>query len=66
MSKEKQTAIHDPDYSEGTVYVDLTMQEVLEACERYKSDKQFNQALMTVYNPKTDNSWVYWSLGDET
>lgn len=34
----------------GKVYVDLTVDEVLEACKRYESDKKFDEELNKVYN----------------
>jgi len=34
----------------GKVYVDLTVDEVLEACKRYASDKAFDEELDKVYN----------------
>jgi len=46
----KKTAIIDDRVPLGKVYVDLTVDEVLEACKRYASDKAFDEELDKVYN----------------
>tara|TARA_R100000781_G_scaffold113638_1_gene82565 strand:+ start:4182 stop:4355 length:174 start_codon:yes stop_codon:yes gene_type:complete len=46
----KKTAIIDDRVPLGKVYVDLTVDEVLEACRRYASDKKFDEELDKVYN----------------
>ena len=38
-----KTAIIDKRVPLGKVYVDLTVDEVLEACKRYASDKAFDE-----------------------
>ena len=50
MSK---TAIIDDRVPLGKVYVDLTVDEVLEACKRYASDKAFDEELDKIYNKET-------------
>jgi len=46
----KKTAIVDERVPLGKVYVDLTVDEVIEACKRYESDKKFDEELAKVYN----------------
>ncbi len=45
-----KTAIIDERVPLGKVYVDLTVDEVLEACKIYASDKAFDKELAKVYN----------------
>tara|TARA_R100000005_G_C4884531_1_gene134492 strand:+ start:508 stop:681 length:174 start_codon:yes stop_codon:yes gene_type:complete len=45
-----KTAIIDERVPLGKVYVDLTVDEVLEACKRYEADKKFDEELNKVYN----------------
>ena len=49
----KKTAIIDKRVPLGKVYVDLTVDEVLEACKRYASDKAFDEELARIYNKDT-------------
>ena len=49
----KKTAIIDERVPLGKVYVDLTVDEVLEACKRFESDKKFDEELAKVYNKET-------------
>jgi len=49
----KKTAIIDERVPLGKVYVDLTVDEVIEACKRYASDKAFDEELARVYNKET-------------
>ena len=49
----KKTAIIDERVHLGKVYVDLTVDEVIEACKRYDSDKKFDEELAKVYNNET-------------
>tara|TARA_Y100001937_G_scaffold59110_1_gene81150 strand:- start:1829 stop:1999 length:171 start_codon:yes stop_codon:yes gene_type:complete len=51
-----KTAIIDERVPLGKVYVDLTVDEVLEACNRYKADKEFDKQLNEVYNNKKGDS----------
>jgi len=48
-----KTAIIDKRVPLGKVYVDLTVDEVLQACKRYASDKAFDKELAKVYNKET-------------
>lgn len=50
----KKTVIIDERVPLGKVYVDLTVDEVLEACKRYASDKAFDEELAKVYNKETN------------
>jgi hypothetical protein len=61
-----RTGILDPRVPLGKVYVDLTVDEVLEACRRYIMDKNFDAKLDEVYNNDHNESWDYWSEGDIT
>ena len=45
-----KTAIIDGRVPLGKVYVELTVDEVLEACKRFESDKKFDEELAKVYN----------------
>ena len=45
-----KTAIIDKRVPLGKVYVDLTVDEVLEACKIFESDKKFDEELAKVYN----------------
>ena len=45
-----KTAIIDERVPLGKVYVDLTVDEVLEACKMYQADKKFDEELNKVYN----------------
>jgi hypothetical protein len=49
----KKTTIIDERVPLGKVYVDLTVDEVLEACKRYESDKKFDEELDKIYNKET-------------
>ena len=50
MMPKIKTAIIDPRVPLGKQYVDLTVDEVLEACKIYKDDRDFEKALGEYYN----------------
>lgn len=49
-SSPPKTAIVDPRVPLGKVYVDLTVEEVLDACRQYINNKKFDDALDAVYD----------------
>ena len=55
----KKTTIIDERVPLGKVYVDLTVDEVLEACKRYESDKKFDEELDKIYNKETSYGWNF-------
>ena len=52
-SLTQKTGIIDPRVPLGKVYVDLTVDEVLEACRIYMMDKNFEKLLEETYNEQT-------------
>ena len=52
-----KTAIIDERVPLGKVYVDLTVDEVLEACKRYEADKKFDEELITWGTPKKEENF---------
>jgi hypothetical protein len=48
----------------GKVYVDLTVDEVLDACNKYINNKKFEKDLADAYNDDGMDAWDYWSEGD--
>ncbi len=63
-SSPPKTAIVDPRVPLGKVYVDLTVEEVLDACRQYINNKKFDDTLDAVYDGGHIESWDYWSQGD--
>ena len=63
-SPTPKTAIVDTRVQLGHVYVDLSVDEVLEACRVYINNKKFDNALDSVYDGGHIESWDYWSQGD--
>jgi hypothetical protein len=63
-SNPPKTAIVDKRVPLGYVYVDLSVDEVLEACRMYAINKKFDNALDAVYDGGHIESWDYWSQGD--
>ena len=63
-SNPPKTAIVDTRVPLGYVYVDLSVDEVLEACRMYNINKKFDNALDAVYDGGHIESWDYWSQGD--
>jgi len=63
-SNPPKTAIVDTRVPLGYVYVDLTVDEVLEACRMYINNKKFDNTLDAVYDGSHIESWDYWSQGD--
>ena len=63
-SNPPKTAIVDKRVPLGYVYVDLTVDEVLEACRMYTINKKFDNVLDAVYDGGHIESWDYWSQGD--
>jgi hypothetical protein len=63
-SNPPKTAIVDKRVPLGYVYVDLSVDEVLEACHMYINNKKFDNALDAVYDGGHIESWDYWSQGD--
>ena len=63
-SPTPKTAIVDKRVPLGHVYVDLPVDEVLEACRMYINNKKFDNALDAVYDDGHIESWDYWSQGD--
>ena len=62
MQDTPKTGIIDDRVPLGKVYVDLSVDEVLEACRRYIIDRNFDKALSETYN---EDSWDNkWSEGD--
>lgn len=59
-----KTAIVDKRVPLGYVYVDLPVDEVLEACRMYINNKKFDNTLDAVYDGGHIESWDYWSQGD--
>lgn len=64
MQDSPKTGILDPRVPLGKVYVDLTVDEVLEACSRYIMDKKFDAALDAAYEKDHNDAWDYWADGD--
>mgnify|MGYP001085413078 CR=1 FL=1 len=48
-----KTVILDPRIPIGKRYVDLTVDEVLEACERYTNDREFEKDLDDMYQKQS-------------
>jgi hypothetical protein len=46
------------------VFVELSVDEVLEACDIYINNKKFDNDLDAVYDGGHIESWDYWSQGD--
>ena len=63
-SNPPKTAIVDTRVPLGYVYVDLPVDEVLEARRMYINNKKFDNALDAVYDGGHIESWDYWSQGD--
>jgi hypothetical protein len=63
-SNPPKTAIVDTRVPLGYVYVDLSVDEVLEACSMYINNKKFDNVLDAVYDGGHIESWDYWSQGD--
>ena len=63
-SNPPKTAIVDTRVPLGYVYVDLSVDEVLEACRMYINNKKFDNVLDAVYDGSHIESWDYWSQGD--
>ena len=63
-SNPPKTAIVDTRVPLGYVYVDLSVDEVLEACRMYINNKKFDNTLDAVYDGSHIESWDYWSQGD--
>ena len=63
-SNPPKTAIVDKRVPLGYVYVDLSVDEVLEACRMYINNKKFDNTLDAVYDGGHIESWDYWSQGD--
>ena len=63
-SNPPKTAIVDTRVPLGYVYVDLPVDEVLEACRMYTINKKFDNTLDAVYDGGHIESWDYWSQGD--
>jgi len=63
-SNPPKTAIFDTRVPLGYVYVDLPVDEVLEACRMYINNKKFDNTLDAVYDGSHIESWDYWSQGD--
>lgn len=60
----KKTIILDERVPLGKVYVDLTVDEVLDACNKYINNKKFEKDLADAYNDDGMDAWDYWSEGD--
>ena len=63
-SNPPKTAIVDKRVPLGYVYVDLSVDEVLNACRMYINNKKFDNTLDAVYDGSHIESWDYWSQGD--
>ena len=63
-SNPPKTAILDQRVPLGMVFVKLSVDEVLEACDIYINNKKFDNALDAVYGGGHIESWDYWSQGD--
>ena len=59
-----RTIVLDPDEPSGQVEVELSITEVLSACNRYLNDKKFQASLDMYYNEDLVTSWDYWTEGD--